>query len=243
MTFETATIERLTRVYGRTRALSGVDLTLESGQVTALLGPNGAGKTTLLHILSTLMRPSAGRVRYGEMDHEEAAACLRGQIGLVSHASLVYPPLTALENLDFFGRLYRVKDRRRRAKALLETVGLDESAWRRPAATYSRGMLQRLALARALLPDPRLLLLDEPFTGLDRDASARLMELIRDARGQGRIVLLVTHDLEGAAQLADRVAILSRGRLAHLIDGPVDGACLAEAYRTHTAVAGAEVRT
>ena len=121
-------------------------------------------------------------------------------------------------------------------------MGLDESAWRRPAATYSRGMLQRLALARALLPDPRLLLLDEPFTGLDRDASARLMDLIRDARGQGRIVLLVTHDLDGAARLADRAAILSRGRIVHLIDGPVEGSRLAEAYRTYTAVAGAEAR-
>ncbi|RMG17535.1 MAG: ABC transporter ATP-binding protein [Deltaproteobacteria bacterium] len=240
MSFSTVSIERVTRVYGRTRALAGVDLRLQSGTVTALLGPNGAGKSTLLHILSTLMLPSSGRIRYGEVDHGRAAETLRGEIGLVSHATLVYPPLSALENLDFFGRLYGVRGRKERARTLLRQVGLAESAWTRPAATYSRGMLQRLALARALLPDPRLLLLDEPFTGLDRDASVRLMEILRDVRGQGRIVLLVTHDLEGAAQLADRVAILSRGRIAEILDGPLDGAALAEAYLEHTAAVSAE---
>ncbi len=242
MGFDTVVCRGVTKVYGRTRALAGVDLTFRVGEVTALLGANGAGKTTLLSILSTLLRPSAGEVRYGEAGHDEAATSLRGEIGLVSHAALVYPQLSALENLHFFGRLYGLDQLPERAAAVLERVGLAEPAWQRAASTYSRGMLQRLALARALLPDPRLLLLDEPFTGLDRDASARLMEILREARGRGRIVVLVTHDLDGAARLADRTAILARGRVSHLVEEAVDGPELGELYRTHTAQVAARAR-
>lgn len=233
MSFDQVTCRGVTRVYGRTRALAGVDLTLESGKITALLGANGAGKSTLISILSTLMAPSRGEVLYGDVPHPEAGRKLRGHIGLLSHAALVYPQLSALENLAFFAELYSLTDARARAIAILEEVGLTRSAWTRPASTYSRGMLQRLALARALLPTPRLLLLDEPFTGLDGDASERLMELLDRARGRDQILLLVSHDIEAAAQLADRTAILSRGKIAHLIDEPIDGPALAEAYRIH----------
>lgn len=243
MSFDTVTCTGVTKIYGRTRALAGVDLTFRAGEVTALLGANGAGKTTLVSILSTLLRPTAGEVRYGELAHPEAARRLRGAIGLVSHAALVYPQLSALENLRFFGRLYGLTDANERSEAVLERVGLQRSAWNRAAGTYSRGMLQRLALARALLPEPRLLLLDEPFTGLDREASERLMEILRDARGQSRLLVLVTHDLEGAARLADRTAILARGRIARLVDEPVDGHVLAELYREHTALVGAPRRS
>lgn len=236
MTFDAVTVRGVTKVFGRTRALSGIDLELKRGEVTALLGANGAGKTTLLSILSTLSRPTAGEVRYGEIGHEEAARTMRADIGLVSHAALVYPQLSGLGNLRFFGRLYGLDDGAARAEALLDRVGLARSAWTRTAGTYSRGMLQRLALARALLPDPPLLLLDEPFTGLDQNASARLMDILRDARGEGRLVVLVSHDLDGAARLADRTAILARGKVARLIDEPVDGATLAEIYRESTAV-------
>lgn len=239
MSFDRVTCRAVTKVYGRTRALAGVDLELRRGEVTALLGANGAGKTTLLSILSTLLRPSSGEVRFGEASHQEASHTLRGAIGLVSHAALVYPQLSALENLSFFARLYALDQEHARSEAALERVGLLRAAWKRPAGTYSRGMLQRLALARALLPDPPLLLLDEPFTGLDRDASERLMEILREARGRQRMILLVTHDLEGAARLADRSAILARGRVAHLVEEAVDGAALSELYRVHTAQVGA----
>jgi heme exporter protein A len=236
--FDRITCRGVTRVYGRTRALAGVDLELRAGEVTAILGANGAGKTTLLSILSTLLTPSSGEVRYGEVDHATAARTLRGEIGLVSHAALVYPQLSALENLAFAARLYGVKDGKARAEALLAEVGLLDSAWKRAAATYSRGMLQRLALARALIHDPPLLLLDEPFTGLDPDASERLMDMLQTARGRGRLVVLVTHDLDGAARLANRTAIMARGKIAHVVEEKVDGATLSDLYRHHSAASG-----
>ncbi|HEX8954475.1 MAG TPA: ABC transporter ATP-binding protein, partial [Polyangia bacterium] len=170
MTFDVVDARGLTKVYGRQRALAGVDLTLRAGEATALLGPNGAGKSTLVGILSTLVSPTAGSVRYGGADAASAAQPeddeLRGAIGIIAHESHCYGDLTGHENLVFFARLYGVPDAHAAAERLLARVGLRDAA-RRAARTYSRGMLQRLALARALLHRPRLLLLDEPFTGLD----------------------------------------------------------------------------
>ncbi len=234
--FDTVTCEKVGRVYGRTRALSSFSLQLRAGEVTALVGTNGAGKSTLLAILSTLLSPSSGTVRYGELSFREAGARARGTIGLVSHAALVYPQLSARENLDFFAKLHALPDRAEAIKAMLEQVGLVPSAWDRPASTYSRGMLQRLALARALITHPTLLLLDEPFTGLDREASERLMEIVLSAKEAGRIVLLVSHDLQVTAELADRTVILARGKLKHVIEERVSGDTLSELYREHTAL-------
>jgi heme exporter protein A len=204
--------------YGSMRALGttkgGVDLELRRGSLTALLGPNGAGKTTLLGILSTLIRPSAGEVRY--LDGEavrKADDVLRREIGVLAHASLCYGELTGTENLRFFAGLYGVADGR--VDALLDEVGLDARARARPARTYSRGMMQRLALARALLAAPSLLLLDEPFTGLDRSGALALGRSLAAAKTGGAMVLVVTHDLEAIAGLADHVVVLRRGQIAH----------------------------
>ena len=211
--FDRVTLTKVTKVYGRHRALAGVTLTLEAGSVTGLLGPNGAGKSTLVGILSTLMRPTAGAVRYGGRPHDEAARVLRGDIGLVAHDSFLYGDLNARENLVLWGRLYGVLEPARRAEALLERVGLTAAA-ARVVRTYSRGMQQRLAVARALLHEPRLLLLDEPFTGLDAGATATLEAIITEERDAGTIVLLITHDLEIAGGLCDHLAILRGGVIA-----------------------------
>ena len=214
MPFDEVRAEGVSKVFGRQRALAGVSLALVPGRLAALVGPNGAGKSTLVGVLAGLVRPSAGRVTYRRAAVAlEGEAEIRAAIGLLAHEPLVYPDLTAEENLAFFAALHDLPDARARAAALLDRVGLDERARRRPARTYSRGMLQRLALARALLPGPRLLLLDEPFTGLDREGAAALTTALTEARADGRIVLVVTHDLAAVAGLADHLLVLRAGRL------------------------------
>ncbi|MFI5288959.1 MAG: ABC transporter ATP-binding protein [Polyangia bacterium] len=220
----------MSRVYGHKRALSDVDLTLRAGEATALLGPNGAGKTTLVGILSTLIAPSRGEVRFGDGELEEAE--VRRAIGVIAHDSFCYGDLTGRENVEFFARLYGVDRPRARAGALLERVGLSDEAADRAARTYSRGMMQRLAVARALVHQPRLLLADEPFTGLDRAGVERLGALLAEERARGALLLIVTHDFEAVAGLVDRVVVLARGKLA--LDEPVpnrSGAELADVYR------------
>ncbi len=205
----------LTKRYGRHRALASIDLELKSGSVCALLGPNGAGKSTLLGILSTLVKPTMGTVSYRSKGSQvESGVMLRGQIGVLAHEGFVYSQLSAIENLHFFGRLYGVSDIDTRVRNLLKQVGLEPSAWERAAQTYSRGMMQRLAVARALLPNPQVLLFDEPFTGLDHDGVKTLTEALSVAKQAGRLVLVVTHDLEPLGGLADHVVVLRRGHLA-----------------------------
>ena len=216
MAIDSLRITELTKRYGYHRALANVSLELRAGRLCALLGPNGAGKSTLLGILSTLVQATAGEVVY--LDGDAAVPsddALRGQIGVLAHESFVYGDLTGLENLLFYGRLYGVASVNERARARLDQVGLDEEARDRPARTYSRGMTQRLALARALLHDPHLLLLDEPFTGLDRTGAKTLGQTLGDAKAEGRIVVVVTHDLEAIEGVTDHVAVLNRGRLVH----------------------------
>jgi heme exporter protein A len=215
---------RLSKVYGRQRALNGVDLTLAAGQITALLGPNGAGKSTLVGILATLVTPTSGEVLYGGRELDED---LRGTIGVIAHESLCYADLTGRENLEFFARLYHVADPRRRAAEMLGRVGLEHAAGR-AARTYSRGMLQRLAVGRALMHRPKVLLADEPFTGLDRAGVELLAQLLDEERAAGALVVVVTHDFDLIAPLADRIIVLHRGKIAH--DGP-KASSLAEVYR------------
>ena len=205
------TIEKVAKRYGSERALAGVTLELRGGGMTALLGHNGAGKTTLLGVVSTLVHPSSGKVSYRAAGKEVAGEDVRRQIGMLAHASLCYGELTAVENLELFAGLYDITDAK--PDALLDRVGLDKKARHRAARTYSRGMLQRLALARALLTRPSLLLLDEPFTGLDRGGALALGEQLGEIKARGTIVVVVTHDLEAIAGRADHVAILRRGSL------------------------------
>jgi heme exporter protein A len=223
--------------YGEHRALAKVDLELRAGTMTAIVGHNGAGKSTLLGILSTLVRASTGTVAYqqaaGELTEPRA---LRAQIGLLSHASLCYPELSAEENLVFFAGLYGVADGPARARQLLDEVGLDAAARQRPARTYSRGMVQRLSLARALIGQPSLLLLDEPFTGLDRGAALALGARLAALKAAGTIVAVITHDLEAIAGIADELVVLRGGKIVHRADvAQQDYAALRAVYGEHAA--------
>ena len=211
--FDRVTIAEVSRHFGRRRALAKVSVTLEAGQITGLLGPNGAGKSTLLSILATLAMPSTGEVRYGTVTAREGGPAVRERLGVLAHELHLYPELTARENLLFFGRLYDLADVESRTGEALARAGLTERA-NDFVSGFSRGMRQRLALERALLHRPRLLLLDEPFTGLD-DASARsLVERLAGLRGEGAIVLVTTHDLDLVDGLLDQAIILKDGRLA-----------------------------
>jgi len=204
-------IKKVAKRYGSERALAGVTLELRAGSMCALLGHNGAGKTTLLGVLSTLVRQTSGAVTYRSGGKPVEGNDVRREIGMLAHQSLCYAELTAIENLELFAGLYEVETTA--IPALLDRVGLEPRARTRPARTYSRGMLQRLALARALLTKPSLLLLDEPFTGLDRGGALTLGEQLGELKSSGAIVVVVTHDLEAIAERADHVAILRRGGL------------------------------
>ncbi len=223
-------MRRLTKRYGSERALAAVDLELTKGSMCALLGQNGAGKTTLLGMLSTLVRPTDGAISYRSAGHELEGAQVRREIGLLAHASLCYGELTAHENLELTAGLYDVDGGRAAISAVLDRVGLEPRARDRAARTYSRGMVQRLALARALLTRPSLLLLDEPFTGLDRGGALALGAELASLRDQGAIVVVVTHDLEAIGDRADHVAILRRGQLAFEERGAYAYASLRELY-------------
>lgn len=204
--------EGLRRTYGGAAVLAGVDLVVEGGECVALLGANGAGKTTLLRVLATLVRPSAGRlVLFGEDAAARTASVLR-KIGYVGHESSCYADLTATENLAFYAELYDVADGAKRVAELVEWAGLERAA-RRPVRTFSRGMMQRLAIARALLHRPELLLLDEPMTGLDPQATTALEALLRELRASGHAILFSTHDVPRATALATRVVMLHRGKI------------------------------
>jgi heme exporter protein A len=197
--------------------LRGIDLTVRPGEVVALLGPNGAGKTTLLRVLAGLLRPTAGAVRLrGRLDPRASEA--RARTGFVGHESGCYLDLTGWENLVFHADLRRVPDAAVRVAELLAWTGLGEAA-DRPARTYSRGMLQRLALARALLHAPDVLLLDEPFTGLDPAGAAALVRLLGELAPAGHAVVLSVHDVRAVAGVVTRAAIVHRGRLEWIDDG------------------------
>jgi heme exporter protein A len=203
---------KLTKRFGHRAVLRGIDLEVAEGEFVGLLGPNGAGKTTLLRVLASLARPSAGAVNVAGNALPGQAAAVRRQIGVLSHHPLLYGDLSAEQNLAFFGRLYALADLDRRMAEALALVGL--AARRRDVVrTFSRGMQQRLAIARALLHDPQVLLLDEPYTGLDQDASAMLDKVLAEVAGQGRTVLMTSHDLARAAALCTRFDVLVNGKL------------------------------
>lgn len=208
--------QALVKAYDLLPVLRKLDFIVQRGEFVALLGPNGAGKSTFLRLVCGLSRPTAGMLRVGGWELPKEAHAVRAQIGLVSHKSLLYETLNARENLQFFARLYNLPPAAaaKRIPEILDQVGLGKRA-NDLVRTFSRGMLQRLSIARALLHNPDILLLDEPYTGLDQDASAVLDGLLRDAHSGGRTILMTTHDLPRAAVLASRVAILSRGVIAY----------------------------
>ena len=207
-------LRKVGKTYAGQRALIDVSTTFEPGRVSAVLGPNGAGKTTLLGILTTLVPPSTGDVRWGDVTLGRSSEA-RARIGFVGHDPGLYGDLTARENLTLFAELYGIARPAARAEAMLARVGLGDVAALAPARTFSRGMSQRLALARALLHEPDLLLFDEPSAALDPAGAAWLQTELCAERDAGRIVVLVTHDLDAAAVVAEHVVVLRRGRLVH----------------------------
>ncbi len=230
--FERLTVQGVSRHYGRQRALSRVSLAAGAGEIIGLLGPNGAGKSTLLGVLATRIAPSRGRVLYGARPAPELGAALRRRLGHLSHELQLYPELTAAENLEFFARLYGDNDPADRVAAALARARLADRADDRVVG-FSRGMRQRLALERALLHGPRLVLLDEPFTGLDERSVGDFVARLRGLRAAGRIVLLATHDLDIVDGLLDRAVVLRAGRTVPVAEA---GGSLRERYRA--AIAG-----
>jgi heme exporter protein A len=202
----------LARRFAGVTALHGIDLSVTAGEAVALFGHNGAGKTTLLRLLAMLLRPSAGTIHMFGRATGDAGAFIRSRIGFLSHQSFLYPDLTPTQNLEFYARMFGVQASAAQVAGLLEQVGLGGWA-HRPVRTLSRGLEQRCALARALLHQPALLLLDEPYTGLDVDAAQMLSDTLRAAHAAGTTLLMVTHDMSRGFDLCSRGIILARGRL------------------------------
>ena len=214
MDFDSVRLTDVSRHFGRRRALSKVSLTLNAGDIVGLLGPNGAGKSTLIGILATLVTSSGGEVRYGQHTAREGGPHLRQRIGLLAHELHLYAELTARQNLAFFAALYGVPSHKTGTvtDAALERAGLTDRADDQVLG-FSRGMRQRLGLERALLHDPRLVLFDEPFTGLDDRSVGTVSARLRQLAAGGAIVLVATHDLDLADGLVTRVALMRDGRL------------------------------
>ena len=206
-------VNNLVKRFGLKTVLRGLNFQVGKGEFVALLGPNGAGKTTFLRILASLSRPAAGRVIVAGYNLPSQAAAVRRQIGVVSHLPLLYGDLTAEENFRFYARMYGIPNLDGRIDDVLELVGL--SARRRDLVrTFSRGMQQRLAIGRAVLHDPEIMLFDEPHTGLDQDACAMLEDVLQEVAARGRTVVMTSHNLSRAAGLASRFDVISRGVIA-----------------------------
>lgn len=203
-------VRKLVKRFGTKTVLNGLNLEVRNGEFVALLGPNGAGKTTFLRILASLSHPSLGEVHIAGHQLPRDAAAVRARLGVVSHTPLLYGDLTAEENLRFYGRLYGISRLDERIRDVLEMIGLSS---RRSdlVRTFSRGMQQRLAIGRAVLHDPDVMLFDEPHTGLDQDASAMLDSVLKSVAAEGRTVLMTSHDLVRVEALASRFDVLSRG--------------------------------
>jgi heme exporter protein A len=230
-------VRGVTKRYGPVRALRGVDLTAAPGECVALLGANGAGKSTLLRVIAGLARPTSGRVLLQGKPAEADGAAWRRRLGHVSHHLMLHEALTARENLRFSARLHGVEPFIPRAEQILRSLGLQDRA-DEPVRQLSRGLQQRAAIARALLHDPEILLLDEPFTGLDQRSGAALSALLATLRRKHRLLVLVTHDLARAAELATRVVHVRGGKIVH--DGPADGMGLADLEALLEGTGGAE---
>lgn len=224
--FESVALVDVSRHFGRRRAVSKVSLAIEGGDILGLLGPNGAGKSTIIGMLATLVAPTIGSVRYGGRAARDVGPEIRGRIGLLAHELHLYPELTARQNLEFFAQLHGID--LAVVTPALASAGLAERD-ADEVTGFSRGMRQRLALERALLHDPRLVLLDEPFTGLDDRAVQLVSDRLRSLASRGAIVVLATHDLDLADGLVTRVAIVRDGRL--ITDEP-GGTGLRARYRT-----------
>jgi heme exporter protein A len=210
-------------------ALQGISLTVHRGDFMVFLGRNGAGKSTLLRVIARLVKPSTGSVKVCGIDVLKHPELVRSRLGFVAHSSFLYRHLTAFENLQFFARLYQVKRPENRVLETLDWVGLEKVA-ERPIAGFSRGMQQRLAIARAVLHDPEVLLLDEPFTGLDYEAAELLGKWLNEFVAEKKTVIMATHDLEQGVDTAERWAILERGKIVEELNA--NCTAVRERYKT-----------
>lgn len=218
-------VHRLVKRFGPKLILRNLEFKVAQGEFVALLGPNGAGKTTFLRILSSLASPTLGEVRVAGYALPHQAAAVRRRLGVVSHQPLLYGDLTAEENLRFYGLMYGLPNLPGRINEILDLVGLAPRR-RDLLRTFSRGMQQRLAIGRAVLHDPEVLLLDEPYTGLDQDACDMLDSVLRQVAARGRTVVMTSHDLVRTADLASRFDVLSRGVISASCSGrdlPLEG--------------------
>ncbi len=210
----TVEVESLTRSFGHVMALDGVDLKVNRGEFMTVFGPNGAGKTTLIRILSAVLRPTSGTVKITGRELQKEGEEIRKKIGLLSHNSFLYPNLTAQENLKFYGRIYNLTALEERIEEVLEEVGLKH---RKDdlVRTYSRGMLQRLAIARCVLHNPQIIFLDEPYTGLDQHAAITLRKILARLHNRDRSIIMTTHNIQRGLELCDTVAIQVSGRIVY----------------------------
>jgi heme exporter protein A len=202
----------LAKRFGRRAAVAGVDLTLGAGECLALFGPNGAGKTTLLRLIAGLLKPTSGDVRVQGVDVRRDAQA-RARVGIISHQSMLYAPLTALENVEFTARLYGLPDPRSAARAALESMRVADRA-NVPVRTLSRGLQQRVSVARAMVHEPSVVLLDEPYSGLDEAGTQALTSLLQSLGARGATLVLVTHNVAEGLTLATHAAIMTDGRFA-----------------------------
>jgi heme exporter protein A len=207
----------LVKKFGHKTALRSVDISLKEGDALALFGPNGAGKSTLIQVLCSLLLPTSGSVRIAGYEAPRDREALHQIIGLIGHQTFLYPDLTANENLKFYGAMYGVARLKDRIPEVLDLVGL--SAYRNDVVqSFSRGMQQRLSIGRAIIHDPMILFLDEPFTGLDQQGSEDFLKLILQFRAQGKTVVMASHQLHLGLELCDRAAILKSGKIVYLQD-------------------------
>jgi heme ABC exporter ATP-binding subunit CcmA len=207
-------VRTLTKQFGYKKVLNQVNLSLKKGEFLALFGPNGAGKTTLIRILSSLVRPTWGEVLVGGYDAKSEGEDLRRIIGVISHNTFLYDNLTAFENLKFYGRMYDVRDLKERIEEVLELVGLRERIHDR-VQTFSRGMQQRLSVARMMLHEPAILLLDEPYAGLDQNGIETLKGILEGFGEGGKTTIMTSHDLERGLEMCSRVAIIHSGVIVY----------------------------
>ena len=231
-------IHELTKSFGNHLALRGINLEVRQGEAVVIFGPNGAGKTTLIKVLATIMNPSSGRVLVDRLNLKDDADEVRRRIGVVTHQTFLYRNLTAYENLEFYSRMYDVPRHRERILEVANMVGMASRLHDR-VGTLSRGMQQRLSIARSLLHKPDIILLDEPETGLDQKALSMLWEALQTEGERKRTVILTTHNLERGLELGDRLLILTDGKIAYeRLRRDLDLAGLETAYRHSTGVKG-----
>ncbi|MBI4295668.1 MAG: heme ABC exporter ATP-binding protein CcmA [Chloroflexi bacterium] len=229
-------VRGVTKTFGDFRVLRGIDLVIKPGESVVIFGPNGAGKTTLIKVLATLLKPTSGNVRMAGFDLRTDAAQIRRKIGLVSHQTFLYDDLTVLENLKFYGKMYDVPNLDERVTDIVARVGLTSHAYSQ-ARTLSRGMQQRLSIARAVIHNPSIVLLDEPETGLDQDATVMLGEMLASMNGGQSTIIMTTHSLEYGLRMGSRIVIIAQGKVVYEEEKQaLDVRSLREAYRHFTGV-------